>query len=364
MTPRADVIVIGGGIAGLSTAWALARAGARRVHLIEREPTLASHASGRNAGILRHIDDDALSATLAVRSRQLLATLAVDAAPMRRTGALFLGGAARLQRMAVLAAQVDVACETLEATSLRRAMPLLECNDGVAGLLVHDDGVLDVHAVVLAVAREARGAGVKIDTSGEVQAIVTRDGRIEGVRMVDGVIRAGAVVIAAGAWASALGSACGAPLPLESRRRHLALLVPDQKVEREMPVVWRLDQEVYFRPESGAVLASPCDEDVWPAEVPPCSVAALELLAERLACSAPMLATAAVRRSWACLRTFVPDRGLATGADPRVRGLFWLAGLGGRGMTCGLAAGELAADALLGIAHPLASATSVGRLLR
>jgi D-arginine dehydrogenase len=53
-----------------------------------------------------------------------------------------------------------------------------------------------------------------------------------------------------------------------------------------------------------------------------------------------------VRRVWACLRTFAPNRDFHAGADARVPGLFWVAGLGGRGMTCGLALGERVAQGM------------------
>lgn len=66
----------------------------------------------------------------------------------------------------------------------------------------------------------------------------------------------------------------------------------------------------------------------------------------------------------ACLRTFAPDRTLVVGLDPDVSGLFWLAGLGGSGMTVGVAAGELIPDVIAGREHPLATTFAPGRLRR
>jgi glycine/D-amino acid oxidase-like deaminating enzyme len=130
------------------------------------------------------------------------------------------------------------------------------------------------------------------------------------------------------------------------------------------PVVWCLGDELYYRPESDGVLACPCDGEPWTPELPPPSPAALELLARKLAASAPRLSDASVRRAWACLRTFAPDGAAVVGADPRLTGLFWLAGLGGHGMTGGLAAGELLAAAVMGQSHPLASALAPARMDR
>jgi D-arginine dehydrogenase len=86
-------------------------------------------------------------------------------------------------------------------------------------------------------------------------------------------------------------------------------------------------------------------------------------LFHKLESLAPGLADAEVRRVWACLRTMSEDRELVVGPDPRVSGLFWLAGLGGRGMTCGVAAGELLARVMVGLPHPLMRNLAPARLI-
>ncbi|HSN26579.1 MAG TPA: FAD-dependent oxidoreductase, partial [Kofleriaceae bacterium] len=110
-------------------------------------------------------------------------------------------------------------------------------------------------------------------------------------------------------------------------------------------------------------LASPCDETAWPAEISPVDAREIEPLAAKLLALAPPLADSAVVRAWACLRTMTVDREPAIGRDPRVRGLWWIAGLGGRGMTGGVAAGELLAHALLDHDHPLLDALAPARLV-
>jgi glycine/D-amino acid oxidase-like deaminating enzyme len=363
---QADVIVVGGGIAGLAAAWHLSRAGASDVCLLEREPLLASHASGRNAAIFRHLDRDAEGVALALRSRELLASLGEQEGCrlLRRTGALFLGTQGCLRPMAELARRFGLATETVEGAAIGSLVSALAGGDAARGLLVPEDGVLDVHALVEALARGARAAGTRIRTGAEVSGILERGGRVTGVRLAgEETIGAGAVVVAAGAWAAGIGATCGAALPIEPRRRHLAMLAVDEEVPAASPVVWRIDEEVYFRPEPGGILASPCDEEPWPPGVPPSSPEALVRLTGRLSRLAPGLANGRVRRAWACLRSFAPDRGLVAGEDPRRRGLFWVGALGGRGMTCGLALGEVVAARVCGRPHPLAAALSPARLL-
>jgi glycine/D-amino acid oxidase-like deaminating enzyme len=182
------------------------------------------------------------------------------------------------------------------------------------------------------------------------------------VRLASGDrIAAGAVVIAAGAWGASLGASCGAPLPLQPRRRHLAQLDAGPPADPGAPVVWCLGDELYYRPESGGLLACPCDGDPWPPELPAPAESGVELLAKKLARLAPRLSEASVRRAWACLRTFAPDGAAVVGPDGRLPGLFWLAGLGGHGMTGGMAAGEILAATFMGRQHPLAAALAPSR---
>jgi D-arginine dehydrogenase len=227
---------------------------------------------------------------------------------------------------------------------------------------VDSDGVIDIHAVTEALARAVRASGVRITTGCGVERILAEEGRVCGVLLEDGrQLHSARVVNAAGAWSASLGEAIGVPLSLVPLRRHLAVL--DAELPTETPVVWNLGDELYFRPETGGLLASPCDETPWEPCLPPTSMDALELLGAKLSSVAPRLADLSVRRSWACLRTFAPDRQFVAGADPRLDGLYWLGGFGGRGMTEGLAAGEVLGAVMAGEAHPLAEALSPARLL-
>ncbi|HEY8428687.1 MAG TPA: FAD-dependent oxidoreductase, partial [Sandaracinaceae bacterium] len=94
-------------------------------------------------------------------------------------------------------------------------------------------------------------------------------------------------------------------------------------------------------------------EEPFAPSLPPVDAAALEALASALEPIAPELADAGVRTKWACLRTYAHDRELVLGPDPRVEGLVWMAGFGGRGMTVAPGAAELCARALRGEASPL-----------
>jgi len=357
----ADIVVVGAGIAGLSAALHIRQRLDARVTLVEQEALPATHSSGRNAGIWLPADGEATTPPLAFRSAALLDELAPGWLTLQP--ALYTATQSELldahERTGVAAG-----CEVtrLDADELRRRVPWLNPESERFGLWVQGAGVIDVHAVTDGLARAARAAGVITRFGDPVVALLHDRGKVTGVSLAGGeTLTAAHVAIAAGAWAERLGMSAGAPLPLAPMRRHLVHL--DGEAPSPALTLWDLSAPVYFRPESGGLLASPCDEVRSEPCLPSADASALDLLAERLEQIAPAIASWGVRRSWACLRTFAPDRELVVGADPRLDGLHWLVGLGGRGMNVGAAVGEVLAAELDGAAHGLSRALSPARLL-
>jgi glycine/D-amino acid oxidase-like deaminating enzyme len=363
-TPAPDALIIGGGIAGLTTALVLAQRG-QRVRLLERERQLASQASGNNAAIFRPLEHDVQSAVLPRRSRQLLDDW-LGPGLLDASGLLLVSDhPAEVHALSALAQLAGVAHELLDQPQLRELAPSLLGGEAQHGLWLREGGVLDVPALTAALADRARACGAELDTGVAVRALDVQRGRIAGVLLDDGTrLPAGCVVAAAGAWNGRLGETGGAQLPLAPLRRHLVELQPSADMAPE-PVVWRLEDEVYYRKHPAGVLASPCDESLaqpGAAISDPQVLIGLQLKLRRLA---PSLANAAHLRAWACLRTFASDRELVLGEDPRQRDLHWFAGLGGRGMSVAPAAAEIVAAGVLRESQPqLASVLSPTRLLQ
>ncbi len=356
---RAKVVVIGGGIAGLSAAWALARRGAH-VELLEQEPVLCAHSSGRNAAIFRCLHLGPGSVPLALRTAALLdGLLGSRAGWLRPTGVLYAASEPqRLRALAHLACAHELPYRLLTGAALWAHAPELKDGEATHGLLSPTEGVLELHVIQQELARAIRAEGAEVRTGASVLSVQRTGGAVTGVRLAGGeAIAADAAVIAAGAWSGALGRDTGSPVRLAPTRRHLALL--DVRPSSEA-IVWRLDDEVYFRRESGGALASPCDE-TRTGVAPPTDSEALVTLGEKLRRTAPALADASVRTAWAGVRTFAFDRAAVVGADPGLRGLYWLAGLGGQGMSVGVGAGELLGAVIDGHPHPLEHLLRPGR---
>jgi len=346
------IVIVGGGIAGVATAWWLARAGAgRRVVLVEREDVLGQHSSGRNAAILRTAIPAPATRRLALETMRFL----------RRPPSGFCAQPL-LDPVGLLIAEGELGtplpdwapdlmqqgeAEVLDPIRARALAPHFQ-PVGERLWWLPRQGVIDVAALMDAFLRGARRDGVEIRTRTPVLGLHTREGAVQGVRLQGGeVLEARWTVLAAGAWARDLGASVGALLPLRSTRRHILVTAPDTAVSPRWPVVWDDRAEFYARPESGGLLVSACDlVDVHPDRCVEDDEVRLSV-AEKVGRLLPELSDAGAAHFWAGLRTLTPDDAPRIGPDATVPGLFWVAGLGGHGMGASSGVGRVAAGLLL-----------------
>jgi D-arginine dehydrogenase len=351
-----QTIVIGAGIAGLAAAWRLSARGVGPITVLERESLTFSHSSARNAAIYRPLEESVGTVRLVQRSAELFCVLSPQRPLVRRCGVCLSAMEPRaLARLTEVAKELDVAHERLQGDALTSKCSSLVGGRTTEGLWLPDGGVLDVHHVSELLRRELRHAGVVVRLSTEVRRLTVSGRRMTGVELTSGEhLPATRVVVAAGAWSAELGGGIGAPLALTPHRRHLVLLLPtdEQQLPETHPIVWNVQTGIYFRPESGGVLACPGDHEPAPAGVPRVSEGILSTLAEQLPLESPLFNSYAAVRPWACLRTMSDSKETIVGPDPRVDGLYWLAGLGGHGMGAGLGAADYLAQSFLGQTLP------------
>ena len=364
-----DVLILGGGAAGLSSAWHLARAGAR-VLLLEAEAQLGVHSSGQNAAILRTLIESPMRTRLARKAALSLHRPPVGfcEAPLIDPVGLLLtadaGLAADLAMWVQAAGAAPYAeCEAtaINGAEIARLLPHFQHPDGenATGLYMPGEGQIDISLLVDSFAKGARQAGAELRTSCAVaELLVAKEGdvpQITGARLTSGeTIPCERVLLAAGAWAGKLGAQAGSELRFFPRRRHLFVTRNDDKINPRLPVVWNHGDAAqrrifYMRPESGGMLLCACDEalieptSAYPNGVCPKDDSVLEDIARATQLFAPDFADAEIASWWSGWRTFSEDHDFALGADPKVAGLHWCAGLAGHGMTASFEAGRLAA---------------------
>lgn len=330
------VVIIGGGFAGIATAYHLARRGESDVLVIEREEGPGMHASGRNAGLLRQSSsDESVAAMLRRGSAEARAILGKVPGGLDECGSLILGGGV----------------DNLQRGAHARVVDAAEMVPGLSGraLFDPDDALMDPLSLLNAYLDEARAAGVRTVFGETVTAIETGPEGATGVRTDRATHTGDRVVIAAGAWSAEVARLAGSrAIHIEPRRRHLFRAQLEAAEKRRYPFVWDDSEGVYFRAEGDEMILSPCDVEVHPAASPEVDPAQRDRLAEKVEKVFGALGDWRIGRGWACLRSFAPDERFVIGNDPDVARLFWVAGLGGHGVTSSWAVGDLAASILCG----------------
>jgi glycine/D-amino acid oxidase-like deaminating enzyme len=334
----AEVAIIGGGIAGLSLAFHLARAGQRGIVLLEREDQPGTYASGHNAAVARSLTGRDEHTALTVEGRRRLAEAGLLAAG---GGLLVSAEPGPLDAFEAEAGRHGVTV----SRGLGIPLPGLRAAEHLA---IPGDGVIDIAGLLARCAEGARAGGAELRFGCGVSALRPTGGGFE-LDTDCGPLRAKALALAAGAWAGELGAQAGSRIAFTPLRR--SLVWSGAAHPQQDPWAWWVDRPFYLRPESGGLLMCPCEEVAVPLPLrgrqPEADPAVLEGLYASLRELAPELAERPVTRYWTGLRTFAPDRRFVLGWDPWAPNLFWSAGLGGHGMTSGLAVGQLAADCYL-----------------
>lgn len=348
-----DAVVVGGGIAGAASAAQLSAAG-QRVLLIEREPQFGLHATGRSAAVLSETSGPGPVRALAVASRPFLEAPPDGFCEHRLTrprGLLWVASAGRehaLQRFATDAARDVPSIEVLGPEAARDLVPVLRSEWLAAALWEPDARSLDVDALLQAYLRSLRRSGGTVE-AGEGLLRAQTDGAGWSLTTDRRRATAGVVVNAAGAWADEVAVRCDVPpVGLVPYKRTAFVFAAPHDLEVGLwPVVMDLDGRFYVEPEPGGLLGSPAEEtrvEPHDARADELDVArAVDALAE-----ATTLSVTAVRRSWAGLRTFAPDRVPVIGRDPLRPSFCWAAGVGGYGIKTAPAVATLVVSAITG----------------
>ena len=359
----ADILIIGGGIAGLSAAAFLAEHA--KVIVLEAEQQIGFHSSGRSATMLHYALGDTLVRALTFASRSFFDEPpdGFSDAPLGRQRAVLvharedeLGDLEALDAAIAPYAKLD----RVGTDEMAALCPILRVGEGGAvSALVDRHGIhIDPHALLQGYLRQLRAKSGELVTGAEATAIerrgdawVVETGR--GERFSTPVL-----INAAGAWADVIAQRAGVtPLGLQPKRRTIITFDGPPGVEVSgWPFTKTVGDELYFAPESGRLLASPMDEvptdpcDAQPEEME------IALAAWRME-DRTTLKVEKIHSRWAGLRTFAPDRRPVAGFDPEATGFLWLAGQGGFGLQTSPAMGLIVASLVSGAPWPVESVT-------
>ncbi|MEP7357227.1 MAG: FAD-binding oxidoreductase [Anaerolineales bacterium] len=346
----AEVVVVGGGVMGASTAYHLVKAGVRGVVLLERESFFGQGATGRCAGGIRHQFATEINIRLSQHSLRMLDELEGETgqpALVRKCGYLFVltrpEDVAAFERNVALQHALGVPTEWLTGSEVRQRLPQCVFPDALGGTYLAADGLADPNSVVMAYINAGRRLGARCLTDIGVIGLETSGGRMTAVQTTAGRIAAGAVVDAAGPWSAPLAQIAGVDLPVEPLRRQILTTTSLPGLAPDFPFVIDFAQSLYFHPEGEGLLTGMSNTGEAPGfdqtVDPDWELVHLEAAAQRL----PLLEQAGVASRWAGLYEVTPDAHPILGATP-VAGFYVVTGFSGHGFMHGPICGRLMAE--------------------
>ena len=368
MTRTADVVVIGGGVTGCSLAYHLARAGVRRVVVLERR-ALASGGTGRSVGIVRQLYPTPETTRMVVRSLAVFQRFAEavggDAGYVACGALIGVSAEARPRLERIVAGQrgLGVRAEIVDPGALDRLEPRIDRETIGVVLWEPDSGYGDPTSVALGYADAARRLGVTIEQGAEVVGVARARDRVGGVSLASGdSLEAPVVVNAAGLWSPAVARLAGVELPIVVGRHPVFVVERAPDFGPAHRVYLDLAGGAYVRPETGNLTLTgsltddeakhPMDPESLGAEV---GLDEAVPVLERTGRALPRLTDAAYRRGWAGAFDITPDWMPILDESPLTG--FWIAaGMSGHGFKLAPAVGEMLAAAITGGTPPVSLA--------
>lgn len=350
----ADVVIIGGGIMGISTAWHLADAGVRNIVVVERAE-LGSGSSAKPLGGVRANFSDPGNIALGKRSLEAFngfkERFGVDIG-LERVGYLFLGRSeaevAGLQCGIDVQNEMGVATRMVSPEEAATINPLVNPDALLAASYSPNDGFAEPARVVAGYAAAAAKLGVTILERTQVLDIGMAAGAIESVTTNRGVIRTSAVVCCAGAWSASLGDMVGVNLPVVPVKRLIGLTRQQPKPYPRIPFTLDLSTTCYFHNYKNGLLVGISHQDQEPGFAREFTFDWLDEFNAAAEICAPEVANPDLVGGWGGLYEITPDHNALIGHSEKVPGFFYAAGFSGHGFLQGPAVGELMADLYLG----------------
>ncbi|MEM1201231.1 MAG: FAD-dependent oxidoreductase, partial [Pseudomonadota bacterium] len=367
----ARIVIIGGGVIGLSCAYHLAKLGAEDVILLERHQ-LTSGTSWHAAGIIGPLRASMNLTKLAVYATELLPAIEAEtgqATGYKQTGGFWLAQTeermCELRRIADIGDMAGLTPEILTPDEIGSRLSLLNTRDITGGMWVAEDGQANPVDVCMAYAKGARDHGAQLCEGVSVATVHTQEGAVHSVETSDGhTIRCEKVLNCAGAWAHELGKTSGVAVPLQAVEHMYVVTEPITDLPQPFPILRDLEGRIYIKEDAGKLVLGGFEADakIWRPDSAGPDAPFLELpedwdqfgpFMEAGLNRIPTLSESGIQHFMVGPESFTPDTKQVMGEAPECQNYFVAAGFNSIGIISSAGVGKVMAEWVTGGAAPL-----------
>jgi len=352
MEKTADVVIIGGGIVGLSIAYYLALKKAGTVVLFEKGQ-LGEGSTSRCVGGIRTQFSTEINIRFSLESLKTFEQFEEEFGvnpEFRRIGYLFLGTSdwevEAFKESIRLQMKFGIPVEFLNSDEIGSRWPYLRTDDVLGGTFCAWDGYAGPNEILSGFASGAKRAGVKIHEGMEVAGISTAKGKIRSVKTKNEEISTSVVVNAGGPYAASIGGMAGVQVPVKPLKRQIFVTAPFHLTDHPIPLTIDFHRGWYFRQEgNGLLLSGPLDLE--PSFNLNTEYEAMAEASENAMYRVPVLEKARIARGWAGLYEISPDHHAILGRVPGVEGFILANGFSGHGFQHSPAVGKVISELIV-----------------
>ncbi len=365
LTTHAEIVIVGGGIAGCSTAYHLALQGKTDVVLLE-QGKLTSGTTWHAAGLVGQMRPNRNMTVMSKYGIGLYASLEAEtglATGWKQCGSVNVASTPErmqvLKKQTAMARSFGVECHLISPSEVAQRVPVLRTDDLHGGIWLPGDGKANPADLCMSLAKGARTRGVTIHEGIEVTGVLVEHGKVAGVRTAQGDVRCAVLVNCAGQWARQFGRLAGVNVPLYSAEHFYIVSGRIDGVYPTMPVVRDPDGFLYYKEEVGGLLMGGFEPVAKPWKVDPIPAnfqfqlldedwEQFEPLMKNAIHRTPCLETAEIKMLLNGPESFTPDGNFILGEAPELRNYFVCAGFNSSGIANSGGAGRLMAEWIVG----------------
>ena len=357
------VVVIGGGVAGCSTAYHLAKFGWKDTVLLERD-VLTSGTTWHAAGLIGQLGSSATITRLRNYSLNLYKQLEEEtglSTGLKQNGSLTvattLDRLEELKRQVTFAQRFEIEAKEVNKEEIKQIYPLINTDDIVGGVFITRDGQADPVGVANVLAKAARQNGAKIIEKCPVKKILSKNNKIVGVETNFGKIECEFVVLATGMWSRQIAKEIDVSIPLYPDEHFYILSEPIKEIDRSLPVLRDYNNCLYLKEDAGKLLVGVFEPNAKPAfinnyKVPddfsfgelPEDFDHFEPYLMNAMNRIPSLEKSGIRKFFNGPESFTPDTNYLLGETPEVKNLYMCGGFNSIGIVSSGGAGKVTAE--------------------